>query len=126
MEVFQALISGCEFHLFTPVGVEPEVRMARLLALRPRPTAIFAANVLDNVRYGRPDASDDEVRAACAAADPPVPPQGIGHRILREANVGVTPGIDFGRHRAAAHVRFAYTIDLAKLEEIISRFLARS
>jgi ATP-binding cassette subfamily B protein len=29
---------------------------------------IFAASVLDNVRYGRPDASDAEVRAACEAA----------------------------------------------------------
>ena len=29
---------------------------------------IFAASVLENVRYGRPDATDDEVRAACVAA----------------------------------------------------------
>jgi bifunctional pyridoxal-dependent enzyme with beta-cystathionase and maltose regulon repressor activities len=34
------------------------------------------------------------------------------------------PGVDFGRHRASAHVRFAYTIDAAKLEEGIAR-LAR-
>ena len=29
---------------------------------------IFAASVAENVRYGRPDATDEEVRAACAAA----------------------------------------------------------
>jgi ATP-binding cassette subfamily B protein len=30
--------------------------------------AIFAASVAENVRYGRPDASDEEVRRACEAA----------------------------------------------------------
>jgi aspartate/methionine/tyrosine aminotransferase len=40
-------------------------------------------------------------------------------RFCREAlegcGVAFTPGIDFGRHRAAEHVRFAYTIDAARL-----------
>jgi ATP-binding cassette, subfamily B, bacterial len=40
----------------------------RQLALVPQDPVIFAASVLDNVRYGRPDASDAEVRAACEAA----------------------------------------------------------
>ena len=40
----------------------------RQLALVPQDPVIFAASVLDNVRYGRPDASDAEVRAACDAA----------------------------------------------------------
>jgi ATP-binding cassette subfamily B protein len=34
----------------------------------PQEPVIFAASVWDNVRYGRPDASEDEVRAACDAA----------------------------------------------------------
>jgi ATP-binding cassette subfamily B protein len=38
------------------------------LAVVPQDPVIFAASVLDNVRYGRPDASDAEVRAACEAA----------------------------------------------------------
>jgi ATP-binding cassette subfamily B protein len=38
------------------------------LALVPQEPVIFAANVTDNVRYGRPDASDEDVRAACEAA----------------------------------------------------------
>src|SRR6185436_11040347 len=38
------------------------------LALVPQEPVIFAASVLDNVRYGRPDASDAEVAAACEAA----------------------------------------------------------
>jgi len=38
------------------------------LALVPQDPVIFAASVTDNVRYGRPDATDDEVRAACEAA----------------------------------------------------------
>jgi aspartate/methionine/tyrosine aminotransferase len=44
--------------------------------------------------------------------------------VLDGAGVAITPGVDFGRHRASAHVRFAYTIDAAKLEEGIAR-LAR-
>ncbi|MEO5764698.1 MAG: ABC transporter transmembrane domain-containing protein [Casimicrobiaceae bacterium] len=42
---------------------------ARLrLAVVPQDPVIFAASVLENVRYGRPEASDAEVRAACDAA----------------------------------------------------------
>jgi aspartate/methionine/tyrosine aminotransferase len=44
--------------------------------------------------------------------------------VLEGAGVAITPGIDFGRHRANAHVRFAYTIGRAKIEEGIQR-LAR-
>jgi ATP-binding cassette subfamily B protein len=38
------------------------------IALVPQDPVIFAASVADNVRYGRPTASDAEVRAACEAA----------------------------------------------------------
>ena len=38
------------------------------LALVPQDPVIFAASVRENVRYGRPDASDAEVGEACAAA----------------------------------------------------------
>jgi aspartate/methionine/tyrosine aminotransferase len=44
--------------------------------------------------------------------------------VLEGAGVAVTPGIDFGTHRAAAHVRFAYTIGRPKLEDGVAR-LAR-
>ncbi|MFI4924970.1 MAG: ABC transporter transmembrane domain-containing protein, partial [Burkholderiales bacterium] len=40
----------------------------RRVAVVPQDPVIFATSVLENVRYGRPDASDDEVRAACEAA----------------------------------------------------------
>ena len=40
----------------------------RQLALVPQDPVIFASSVQDNVRYGRPDATDAEVRAACDAA----------------------------------------------------------
>jgi ATP-binding cassette, subfamily B, bacterial len=40
----------------------------RQLALVPQDPVIFAASVLENVRYGRPDASDAEAKAACDAA----------------------------------------------------------
>lgn len=38
------------------------------IALVPQDPVIFAASVRDNVRYARPDASDEEVIAACKAA----------------------------------------------------------
>ena len=46
---------------------DPAQLRARL-ALVPQEPAIFAASVAENVRYGRPEASDAEVRAACEAA----------------------------------------------------------
>ena len=41
--------------------------------------------------------------------------------VLKGAGVAITPGIDFGRHRADAHVRFAYTIKQDKLEQGVAR-----
>jgi ATP-binding cassette subfamily B protein len=43
-------------------------RSARALAVVPQDPVIFATTVLENVRYGRLDASDEEVRDACDAA----------------------------------------------------------
>jgi ATP-binding cassette subfamily B protein len=40
----------------------------RRIALVPQETVIFAATALENIRYGRPDASDADVRAAAQAA----------------------------------------------------------
>ena len=42
--------------------------LRRGIALVPQDPVIFAATLADNVRYGRPEASFDEVRAACEAA----------------------------------------------------------
>jgi len=44
--------------------------------------------------------------------------------VLENAGVAITPGLDFGRHRATEHVRFAYTIAQDKLEDGVAR-LAR-
>jgi ATP-binding cassette subfamily B protein len=55
-------IDGVDIARADPLAVR------RRLAVVPQDPVIFAASVLDNVRYGRPDASDDEVRAACDAA----------------------------------------------------------
>ena len=42
-------------------------------------------------------------------------------RLLEEAGVAITPGIDFGQHAAERHVRFAYTTGLDKLREGVAR-----
>lgn len=41
--------------------------------------------------------------------------------LLETEHVAITPGLDFGRHRADTHVRFAYTQSLPRLEEAVAR-----
>jgi ATP-binding cassette subfamily B protein len=48
-------------------ALEPAAFRARI-GLVPQEPVIFSTDAWDNIRYGRPDASDDEVRAAAAAA----------------------------------------------------------
>jgi len=38
-------------------------------------------------------------------------------RVLEEAGVAITPGLDFGSNRPERHVRFAYTRSLDDLKE---------
>lgn len=47
--------------------------------------------------------------------------QQLARAFLEEAGVAVTPGIDFGDHRPADHLRFAYTTSAARLEEGVAR-----
>lgn len=41
--------------------------------------------------------------------------------MLETEFVAITPGLDFGRHQAGHHVRFAYTQDLPRLEQAVER-----
>jgi len=45
----------------------------------------------------------------------------FAYRLLKEAKVAATPGIDFGKNETNHFLRFAYTIDEARIEEGISR-----
>lgn len=45
----------------------------------------------------------------------------LSGRLLEEAGVAVTPGIDFGESGAAQHLRFAYTTGLEQLREGVAR-----
>jgi ATP-binding cassette subfamily B protein len=47
--------------------VDP-MQLRKRIALVPQEPAIFAASVTENVRYGRPEAADSDVRLACDAA----------------------------------------------------------
>ncbi len=42
-------------------------------------------------------------------------------RMLREAHVATTPGVDFGSHETRRYVRFAYTRDLDSIEKALVR-----
>jgi aspartate/methionine/tyrosine aminotransferase len=48
----------------------------------------------------------------------------FAHRLLHDAGVAVTPGLDFGTHRADRHVRFSYTTSLDQIEEGLTRMQA--
>jgi aspartate/methionine/tyrosine aminotransferase len=41
--------------------------------------------------------------------------------VLEATGVAFTPGVDFGSHDTAAHVRFAYTVAIEKLEDGVRR-----
>jgi len=45
----------------------------------------------------------------------------FANRLLSEAGVGITPGIDFGSYRADRFVRFAYTTSIEQLEQGVER-----
>ncbi|MCW9057598.1 MAG: pyridoxal phosphate-dependent aminotransferase [Gammaproteobacteria bacterium] len=45
----------------------------------------------------------------------------FSRQLLEEAGVAITPGRDFGEHRASQHVRFAYTTDIPRLQEGVER-----
>ncbi len=47
--------------------------------------------------------------------------QALAQRFLEEGGVAVTPGIDFGDHRPADHLRFAYTTSVPRLQEGVAR-----
>lgn len=47
--------------------------------------------------------------------------QAFALRLLEQAGVAITPGLDFGSHRAARHVRFSYANTLDNLREGVAR-----
>ena len=47
--------------------------------------------------------------------------QSLCRDILDKTGVTFTPGIDFGSHQANTHVRFAYTCNVARLEQAVER-----
>ncbi|HEY9194184.1 MAG TPA: ABC transporter transmembrane domain-containing protein [Methyloversatilis sp.] len=51
-----------------PLALADPADLRARIALVPQEAVVFAASVADNVRYARPQATDDEVRAACEAA----------------------------------------------------------
>jgi ATP-binding cassette, subfamily B, bacterial len=55
-------LDGVDLKRLDPLAVR------RQIALVPQDPVIFAADVWENVRYGRPDASESDVLAACRAA----------------------------------------------------------
>jgi ATP-binding cassette subfamily B protein len=58
----RVLIDGADIRHCDPL------QLRRAVALVPQDPVIFATSVTENVRFGRPAASDEDVRDACAAA----------------------------------------------------------
>ena len=51
-----------------PVGAYPQDRLRARIAVVPQEVSLFHRSVLENIRFGRPDAKDAEVHAAARAA----------------------------------------------------------
>ncbi|MCC3305403.1 ABC transporter transmembrane domain-containing protein [Sneathiella sp. HT1-7] len=72
--IFQLLLrfydpqSGCITIDGTNIAKVDPVYLRALMGLVPQDAVIFADTAMENIRYGRPEASDDEVRAAAEAA----------------------------------------------------------
>lgn len=47
--------------------------------------------------------------------------ESLAQRLIEDAGVAATPGIDFGHHRSRAHMRFAYTTGIDRLHEALER-----
>jgi aspartate/methionine/tyrosine aminotransferase len=47
--------------------------------------------------------------------------QAFARDLLERTGVAITPGLDFGSHRAAGHVRFSYANTIDRLREAVSR-----
>ncbi|MGE5490093.1 MAG: pyridoxal phosphate-dependent aminotransferase [Actinomycetota bacterium] len=45
----------------------------------------------------------------------------LAGRMLEEAGVAATPGLDFGSHEPERHIRFAYTTGIERLREAVAR-----
>jgi aspartate/methionine/tyrosine aminotransferase len=45
----------------------------------------------------------------------------FAHDLLEAAGVATTPGLDFGAHAPAEHLRFAYTTNISRLDEAVNR-----
>jgi ATP-binding cassette subfamily B protein len=58
----RVLVDGVDVRRADPAAVRARI------GLVPQDPVIFSTTALENIRYGRPDASDDEVRAAADAA----------------------------------------------------------
>ncbi|WP_147707009.1 ABC transporter transmembrane domain-containing protein [Microvirga massiliensis] len=99
--VFQLLLRFYDPHSGTitvdgvPIDAADPIALRARMALVPQEPTIFAASVADNIRYGRPDASPDEIRKAAelAAADSFIDalPEGYGTP-LGERGVNLSGG----------------------------------
>ena len=112
----------------------PPAQYAALAAFEPAPIAILEARRAEMER--RRDFLLPALRDLGFAV--PITPQGafyiyadcsrfsddsqsFSRELLEQAGVAVTPGADFGSHRARRYLRFAYTTDIAQLDEGVSR-----
>ena len=135
--------------LVAPREVVPDIdKLAQNLFLAaPTPAQYAALRAFDDDVLAILDARRDEFRARRdyllpalrdIGFDIPVNPAGafylyancrrftddsyaFANRLLEDAGVAITPGIDFGSNQPAHHVRFAYTTSLENLQEGVRR-----
>lgn len=67
LDFYQPAQGRIEFDGIDLAELDPRA-LRRHIAIVPQDSVLFAASVAENIRFGRPDASDAEIRAAAAAA----------------------------------------------------------
>lgn len=76
-------------------------------------------NAIPNLGFTRPDGAFYIYVDVSAYTDDSF---ALCNRLLNEFGLAVTPGIDFGEHKASRYIRFAYTTDIDSIREGINRF----
>ncbi|SDR69384.1 Aspartate/methionine/tyrosine aminotransferase [Halopseudomonas litoralis] len=81
----------------------------------------FLLPALRELGFGIPQTPDGAFYLYADASAFGADSQRLCQHLIETEHVAVTPGLDFGHHRATEHVRFAYANSLERLEQAVER-----
>lgn len=81
----------------------------------------FLLPALRELGFGIPQTPDGAFYLYADASAFGTDSQRLCQHLIETEHVAITPGLDFGHHRATEHVRFAYANSLERLEQAVER-----